>query len=41
MAAAISLFGPGTLAARLLVPDGVSGPAPTFLDYHRRLIFRT
>jgi putative restriction endonuclease len=40
MAAAISLFGPGTLAARLLVPDGVSGPAPTFLDYHRRLIFR-
>ena len=41
MAAAISLFGPGTLAARLLVPDGVSGPAPAFLDYHRRKIFRT
>jgi putative restriction endonuclease len=40
-AAAISLFGSGTLAARLLVPEGVSGPAPAFLDYHRRVIFRS
>jgi putative restriction endonuclease len=38
--AATHLFGSGTLADRLLIPDGVSGPAPAFLDYHLREIFR-
>ncbi len=38
--AAAHLFGPGVLADRLLVPPGVNGPAPAFLDYHRREVFR-
>ena len=38
--AATYLFGPCTLADRLLVPAGISGPTPSYLEYHRRKIFR-
>ena len=40
VAAVDRLFGPGTIAVQLLVPAGVSGPAPAFLDYHLREVFR-